>query len=84
MCVCVCAFVLVLVCTNVHVCVHSVFHSKVDDVCEARKEDAARIKEIFLLLMHSAAAQSPVIARGSSPCLAESTSPIPPADRSKT
>ncbi|XP_071248937.1 cilia- and flagella-associated protein 46 isoform X8 [Salvelinus alpinus] len=54
---------------------------KVDDVCEARKEDAARIKEIFLLLMHSAAAQSPVIARGSSPCLAESPSPIPPADR---
>ncbi|XP_029553951.1 cilia- and flagella-associated protein 46 isoform X2 [Salmo trutta] len=54
---------------------------KVDDVCEARKEDAARIKEIFLLLMHSAAAQSPVIACGSSPCLAESPSPIPPADR---
>ncbi|XP_029496742.2 cilia- and flagella-associated protein 46 isoform X1 [Oncorhynchus nerka] len=54
---------------------------KVDDVCEARKEDAARIKEIFLLLMHSAAAQSPVIARGSNPCLAESPSPIPPADR---
>eukprot|EP00063_Salmo_salar_P080807 XP_014055642.1 PREDICTED: cilia- and flagella-associated protein 46 isoform X6 [Salmo salar] len=54
---------------------------KVDDVCEARKEDAARINEIFRILMHSAAAQSPVIARGSSPCLAESPSPIPPADR---
>ncbi|CAB1312512.1 unnamed protein product [Coregonus sp. 'balchen'] len=40
-----------------------------------------QIKEIFLLLMHSAAAQSPATAQSSSPCLAESPSPIPPADR---
>ncbi|KAL0964286.1 hypothetical protein UPYG_G00321810 [Umbra pygmaea] len=54
---------------------------KVDDLSEVRKDYAAKLREIFLLLTHPSAAQAPTSAHGSDPRLAERTSPIPPADR---
>ncbi|KAJ8014503.1 hypothetical protein DPEC_G00040900 [Dallia pectoralis] len=53
----------------------------VDDLSEARRDYAAKLQEIFLLLTHSAPAQTPYLARGSSPRLAQIPSPFPPADR---